>query len=316
MKVAFVFPGQGSQSVGMLASFAGHRAADTVLDRASAALGQDLRGLIESGPAEDLNLTVNTQPAMLVAAFAIYETWRAAGGIEPAVLAGHSLGEYTALTAARALALEDAVKLVRFRAAAMQEAVPVGVGAMAAVMGLADDDVRAACAEAADGEVVQAVNFNAPAQVVIAGHKGAVERACAAAKQRGAKRALTLPVSAPFHSSLMQPAADRLRHYLASVPVRAPAVPVINNVDVASEASADRIVDALSRQAASPVRWVETVQRLAREGVTHVVECGPGRVLSGLTKRIEPALESLSINDADSLAATLEALSQSGAQAS
>lgn len=315
MKIAFVFPGQGSQSVGMLASFTGNPVVESVLDRATAALGEDLRSLIANGPAEDLNLTVNTQPAMLVAAFAMYEAWRAAGGAEPVLVAGHSLGEYTALTAARALTLEDAVRLVRFRATAMQEAVPVGVGAMAAVMGLADDDVRLACQEAAAGEVVQAVNFNAPSQVVIAGHKEAVERACAAAKQRGAKRALVLPVSAPFHSSLMQPAADHLRQYLASVAIAAPAVPVINNVDVQTESSADRIVDALSRQAASPVRWVETVQRLAREGVTHVVECGPGRVLSGLTKRIEPALESLSVNDADSLAAALDTLTTPGVQA-
>ena len=315
MKIAFVFPGQGSQSVGMLTSFTGNPVVESVLDRASAALGEDLRSLIGDGPAEDLNLTVNTQPAMLVAAFAMYEAWRAAGGAEPVLVAGHSLGEYTALTAARALTLEDAVRLVRFRATAMQEAVPVGVGAMAAVMGLPDDDVRLACQEAAGGEVVQAVNFNAPSQVVIAGHKGAVERACAAAKQRGAKRALVLPVSAPFHSSLMQPAADRLRQYLASVAIAVPAMPVINNVDVQKESSADRIVDALSRQAASPVRWVETVQRLAREGVTHVVECGPGRVLSGLTKRIEPALESLSVNDADSLAAALDTLTTPGAHA-
>ena len=315
MKIAFVFPGQGSQSVGMLTSLTGNPVVESVLDRASAALGEDLRSLIADGPAEDLNLTVNTQPAMLVAAFAMYEAWRAAGGAEPVLVAGHSLGEYTALTAARALTLEDAVRLVRFRATAMQEAVPVGVGAMAAVMGLADDDVRLACQEAAGGEVVQAVNFNAPSQVVIAGHKGAVERACAAAKQRGAKRALVLPVSAPFHSSLMQPAADRLRQYLASVAIAVPAMPVINNVDVQTESSADRIVDALSRQAASPVRWVETVQRLAREGVTHVVECGPGRVLSGLTKRIEPALESLSVNDADSLAAALDTLTTPGAHA-
>ena len=315
MKIAFVFPGQGSQSVGMLTSLTGNPVVESVLDRASAALGEDLRSLIADGPAEDLSLTVNTQPAMLVAAFAMYEAWRAAGGAEPVLVAGHSLGEYTALTAARALTLEDAVRLVRFRATAMQEAVPVGVGAMAAVMGLPDDDVRLACQEAAGGEVVQAVNFNAPSQVVIAGHKGAVERACAAAKQRGAKRALVLPVSAPFHSSLMQPAADRLRQYLASVAIAVPAMPVINNVDVQTESSADRIVDALSRQAASPVRWVETVQRLAREGVTHVVECGPGRVLSGLTKRIEPALESLSVNDADSLAAALDTLTTPGAHA-
>jgi [acyl-carrier-protein] S-malonyltransferase len=222
VKIAFVFPGQGSQSLGMLASFAGNVVVERVLDRASSALGQDLRALIADGPAEDLNLTINTQPAMLAAAYAIFEAWRAAGGVEPALVAGHSLGEYTALTAGRALTLEDAVRLVRFRATAMQEAVPVGVGAMAAVMGLGDNDVRLACQEAAAGEVVQAVNFNAPSQVVIAGHKGAVERACAAAKQRGAKRAMMLPVSAPFHSTLMQPAADRQRQYLASVQIAAP----------------------------------------------------------------------------------------------
>jgi [acyl-carrier-protein] S-malonyltransferase len=300
----------------MLSSFIGNAAVESVMNRASAALGLDLRALIADGPAEDLSLTVNTQPAMLAAGFAMYEAWRAAGGAIPAVMAGHSLGEYTALTAARALTLEDAVRLVRFRATAMQEAVPVGVGAMAAIMGLPDDDVRAACAEAASGEVVQAVNFNAPSQVVIAGHKGAVERACAAAKQRGAKRALVLPVSAPFHSSLMQPAADRLRQYLVSVPITRPAVAVVNNVDVAIESESGRIVDALARQAASPVRWVETIQALARDGVTHVIECGPGRVLAGLTKRIEPGLESLSVNDVDSLAATLESIAQAGAHPS
>jgi [acyl-carrier-protein] S-malonyltransferase len=300
----------------MLSSFTAHPAVDSVLDRASAALGQDLRTMIADGPTEELGLTVNTQPAMLVAGFAMYEAWRAAGGAEPAIVAGHSLGEYTALTAARVLTLEDAVRLVRFRASAMQEAVPVGVGAMAAIMGLSDDDVRAACAEASVDELVQAANFNAPSQVVIAGHKGAVERACAAAKARGAKRALMLAVSAPFHSSLMQPAADRLREHLRSVRIVPPAVPVVNNVDVAMESAPDRIVDALSRQAASPVRWVEIIQSLARQGVTHVVECGPGRVLSGLTKRIEPALESLSVNDADSLAAVLATIDQSGAQPS
>jgi [acyl-carrier-protein] S-malonyltransferase len=297
----------------MLSSFAGNAAVDSVLDRASTALGLDMRAMIADGPAEELGLTVNTQPAMLVAGFAMYEAWRIAGGAEPALMAGHSLGEYTALTAARALVLEDALRLVRFRATAMQEAVPVGVGAMAAIIGLSDDDVRAACAEAAHGEVVQAANFNAPSQVVIAGHQGAVERACATAKQRGAKRALLLAVSAPFHSSMMQPAADRLRQYLASVPILPPAMPVVNNVDVAMESTADRIVDALSRQAASPVRWVEIIRTLAREGVTHVIECGPGRVLAGLTKRVEPGLESLSVNDAESLAATLEAIVRTGA---
>ncbi|HQR54855.1 MAG TPA: ACP S-malonyltransferase [Burkholderiaceae bacterium] len=306
MKLAFVFPGQGSQSVGMLSGF-DDPAVGKVLDRASAALGLDLRSLIASGPAEDLNLTVNTQPAMLVAGFAIYEAWRSAGGARPALVAGHSLGEYTALAAAEAMSLEDAVRLVRFRASAMQEAVPVGVGAMAAIIGLADEDVIRACAIAAEGQVVEAVNFNAPSQVVIAGHKEAVERACAAAKQLGAKRALVLPVSAPFHSSLLQPAAERLRAYLAQVAIKAPAIPMINNVDVAIESEPARIADALARQAAGPVRWVEIVRSLASQGVTHVVECGPGRVLAGLTRRIAPELESLAIFDPESLKEALAA---------
>jgi [acyl-carrier-protein] S-malonyltransferase len=280
MKLAFVFPGQGSQAVGMLSSF-DDPAISRVLDRASAALGQDIGALIANGPAEDLNLTVNTQPAMLVAGYAIYEAWRAAGGAIPALVAGHSLGEYTALTAADALTLEDAVRLVRFRASAMQEAVPVGVGAMAAIMGLSDDDVSRACATAAEDQIVEAVNFNAPSQVVIAGHKAAVERACAAAKQLGAKRALVLPVSAPFHSSLMQPAAERLRAYLATVPIKTPAIPLINNVDVAVESDPVRIADALARQAAGPVRWVEIVTSLASQGVTHIVECGAGQGAGG-----------------------------------
>jgi len=229
-------------------------------------------------------------------------------------MAGHSLGEYTALTAAAALKLEDAVRLVRFRATAMQEAVPVGTGAMAAILGLSDDDVRKACAQAlqegggSGGEVVEAVNFNAPAQVVIAGHKAAVERACTAARALGAKRALLLPVSAPFHSSLLQPAAVRLREYLASVEIAEPVIPVINNVDVAAETKPARIVDALARQAAGPVRWVEIVQSLTAQGVTHVVECGPGKVLAGLTRRIAPGLESIALNDAASIPATLAAL--------
>ena len=270
-------------------------------------MARTLRSLIANGPAEDLNLTVNTQPAMLVAGMAIYEAWRSAGGARPALVAGHSLGEYTALTAAEALSLEDAVRLVRFRASAMQEAVPVGVGAMAAIIGLSDEDVSRACATAAEGQVVEAVNFNAPSQVVIAGHKAAVERACAAAKQLGAKRALVLPVSAPFHSSLLQPAAERLRAYLAQVAIRAPAIPMINNVDVAIETEPARIADALARQAAGPVRWVEIVRSLASQGATHVVECGPGRVLAGLTRRIAPELESLAIFDAESLKEALAA---------
>ncbi|MGZ8253865.1 MAG: ACP S-malonyltransferase [Burkholderiaceae bacterium] len=301
MKIGFVFPGQGSQAVGMLDSFEGNDAVAEVLRDASAALGQDIGELIKSGPAEELSLTVNTQPVMLTAGFAVYRAWRAAGGAEPSVVAGHSLGEYTALTAGGALSLPDAVQLVRFRAQAMQEAVPVGEGAMAAILGLSDEQVCKACDEAAAGDVVEPVNFNAPSQVVIAGQAAAVARACEAAKRLGAKRALPLPVSAPFHSSLLRPASDRLRVYLANVRLSAPSVPLVNNVDVAVEREPGRIVDALARQAASPVRWVETIQRMAADGVTHVVECGPGRVLAGLTKRIAPALESIAIADAPGL---------------
>jgi len=308
MKIAFVFPGQGSQAVGMLDGFGDNPAVRGVLARADAALGEDLAGLIRSGPAESLNLTVNTQPAMLVAGLAAFEAWRAAGGAQPALMAGHSLGEYTALTAAGCLALEDAVRLVRFRAQAMQEAVPVGQGGMAAILGLDDDAVRAACDAAAQGEVVEAVNYNAPAQVVIAGARAAVERACQEAKKLGAKRAMQLPVSAPFHSSLLAPASVRLRDYLANVSIAAPQVPVINNVDVRAEDSAARIRDALARQAAAPVQWVRTVLELQSRGVTHVIECGPGKVLSGLVKRIAPDLQTGSIGDAASLDETLAQL--------
>jgi [acyl-carrier-protein] S-malonyltransferase len=308
MKIAFVFPGQGSQAVGMLDSFDGDAAVGDVVREASAALGQDLGALMKSGPAEQLSLTVNTQPVMLTAGYAVYRAWLAAGGKPPALVAGHSLGEYTALTAAGSLALADAVKLVRVRAQAMQEAVPVGAGAMAAILGLTDEQVRQACAEAAAGEIVEPVNFNAPSQVVIAGQAGAVARACEAAKKLGAKRALPLPVSAPFHSSLLKPASERLRAYLAGVALAAPAIPLVNNVDVAIESDPARIVDALARQAAAPVRWVETIQRMAAEGVTHVVECGPGRVLAGLTKRIAPSLESIAIPDAAGLKEALAKL--------
>lgn len=292
----------------MLGGFAGNAAVNDVLTRASAALGQDLRRLIFEGSVEELNLTVNTQPAMLTAAYACFAAWRAAGGAMPEVMAGHSLGEYTALTAAGALSLEDAVPLVRFRAQAMQEAVPVGTGAMAAILGLGDDDVGAACAESAGGETVEAVNFNAPSQVVIAGHKAAVGRACEAAKARGAKRAVLLPVSAPFHSSLLKPAADRLAVKLESIPMHAPAVAVINNIDVAIESDPARIRAALARQAAGPVRWADTIQAMAARGITHVVECGPGRVLAGLTKRIASGVESLAIVDEASLKDVLEKL--------
>jgi [acyl-carrier-protein] S-malonyltransferase len=311
MKLALVFPGQGSQSVGMMQSFAESPAVRDTFAEASDVLRQDLWKLAAEGPAEDLNATVNTQPLMLTAAYAVYRAWRAAGGAPPAMVAGHSLGEYTALVAAGVIAFKDALPLVRFRAQAMQEAVPIGTGAMAAVLGLDDDAVRAACVDAAQGEVVEAVNFNAPSQVVIAGHKGAVERGAALVKTRGAKRAVLLPVSAPFHSSLLKPAAQRLAQYLADVPFAAPNLPVINNVDVATVGGAAQIKDALARQACSPVRWVEVVQAMAAAGVTHVAECGPGKVLAGLTKRIDGSLQGLAIADAASLDQALQALGAS-----
>ncbi|HEY2607214.1 ACP S-malonyltransferase [Paraburkholderia sp. RL18-103-BIB-C] len=306
MKFAFVFPGQGSQSVGMLNAFADHAIVRETVQEASDALNQDLGKLIAEGPVEDLNLTTNTQPVMLTAAYAIYRAWQQAGGPKPAIVAGHSLGEYTALVAAGALAFRDAVPLVRFRAQAMQTAVPVGEGGMAAILGLDDDTVRAVCAEASVAGVVEAVNFNAPAQVVIAGHKAAVEKACEVAKAKGAKRALPLPVSAPFHSSLLKPASDQLREYLASVDVQVPAIPVINNVDVAVVNEPARIKDALVRQAAGAVRWVESVQAMAAQGVTHVIECGPGKVLAGLTRRIDGNLAGASVLDPASLEETLK----------
>jgi [acyl-carrier-protein] S-malonyltransferase len=306
MKFAFVFPGQGSQSVGMLNAFADHAVVRETVQEASDALNQDLGKLIAEGPTEDLNLTTNTQPVMLTAAYAMYRAWLQAGGPKPALVAGHSLGEYTALVAAGAIAFRDAVPLVRFRAQAMQTAVPVGEGGMAAILGLDDDTVRAVCAEASVAGVVEAVNFNAPAQVVIAGHKAAVEKACEVAKAKGAKRALPLPVSAPFHSSLLKPASDQLREYLASVDVQVPAIPVINNVDVAVVNEPAKIKDALVRQAAGAVRWVESVQAMSAQAVTHVIECGPGKVLAGLTKRIDGNLVGASIFDPASLEETLK----------
>ncbi|MFM0396371.1 ACP S-malonyltransferase [Paraburkholderia phytofirmans] len=306
MKFAFVFPGQGSQSVGMLNAFADHAIVRETVQEASDALNQDLGKLIAEGPVEDLNLTTNTQPVMLTAAYAMYRAWLQAGGPKPAIVAGHSLGEYTALVAAGAIAFRDAVPLVRFRAQAMQTAVPVGEGGMAAILGLDDDAVRAVCAEASVAGVVEAVNFNAPAQVVIAGNKAAVEKACEVAKAKGAKRALPLPVSAPFHSSLLKPASDQLCEYLASVEVQVPAIPVINNVDVAVVNEPVKIKDALVRQAAGAVRWVESVQAMSAQGVTHVIECGPGKVLAGLTKRIDGNLVGASIFDPASLEETLK----------
>ena len=292
----------------MMQPFAQSKGVREVFVEASDVLKQDLWKLVADGPAEELNSTVNTQPLMLTAGYAVYRAWRDAGGTEPAVLAGHSLGEYTALVVAGALAFRDALSLVRFRAQAMQEAVPVGEGAMAAILGLEDDVVHAACREAAQGQVVEAVNFNAPSQVVIAGHKPAVERGTAAAKAKGAKRAVMLPVSAPFHSSLLRPAADKLRGYLVNIGVSTPRIPVVNNVDVEIESDPQRIRDALARQACKPVRWVEVVRHMAGMGVTHVVECGPGKVLAGLTRRIDGNLQGLAITDPQSLEQAMQAL--------
>jgi len=307
-KFAFVFPGQGSQAIGMLNGFEGNQVVRDTIIEASDALGFDLGKLIAEGPKEELDLTTNTQPVMLTAAVACYRAWVDAGGQAPALVAGHSLGEYSALVATGAIAFKDAVPLVRFRAQAMQEAVPVGQGGMAAILGLSDEEVRSACEDAAQDEVVEAVNFNAPAQVVIAGHKAAVERACEIAKGKGAKRALPLPVSAPFHSSLLKPASDRLRAYIAGVPFSAPQIPLINNVDVAVESEIAAIKDALVRQAASPVRWVETIRKMAGEGVTHIIECGPGKVLAGLTKRIDGNLVGEAVFDSSSVDKVLELL--------
>ncbi|MDB5864890.1 MAG: fabD [Betaproteobacteria bacterium] len=307
-KFALVFPGQGSQSVGMMQAYSESTVVRAVFREASEVLGQDLWTLVAEGPAEELNATVNTQPVMLTAGYATYRAWVEAGGAEPTMLAGHSLGEYSALVAAGVLEFSDALPLVRFRAQAMQDAVPLGTGAMAAILGLTDDAVRSACAQAAAGEVVEAVNFNAPSQVVIAGHKAAVERGAAAAKAAGARRAVMLPVSAPFHSSLLEPAAQRLAGYVSGIPFKAPRIPVVNNVDVAVIADPEGIRRALARQACSPVRWVEVIQALARAGVTDVVECGPGRVLAGLARRIDPALKGHAVTDPQSLDQTLEAL--------
>ena len=311
---AFVFPGQGSQAVGMLDAWGDHPAVRDTLAEASQALGEDVAKLIHEGPKEALALTTNTQPVMLVAGVAAWRAWLAEGGAKPSVVAGHSLGEYSALVAAGVLTLAQAAPLVRFRAQAMQEAVPVGVGAMAAVLGMPADQVKAGCAEvtasfgAGSAEVVEAVNFNDPMQTVIAGSKAAVDKACEVLKANGAKRALPLPVSAPFHSSLMKPAAEALRVRLAEVELLAPQIPVLNNIDVAVENDPARIRDALVRQAAGPVRWVESVQALQQRGVTAIVECGPGKVLSGMAKRIAPDLASGVILDPASLAETQQLL--------
>ncbi len=311
---AFVFPGQGSQSVGMLDAWGAHPVVQQVLDEASTALGEDLAVLIHDGPKEALGLTTNTQPVMLVAGVAAYRVWMDEVGQAPSAVAGHSLGEYSALVASGVLTLAQAVPLVRLRAQAMQDAVPVGVGAMAAILGMEAQRVVAGCLEvsqtfAADsGEVVEAVNFNDPAQTVIAGSRAAVDKACEWLKSQGAKRALPLPVSAPFHSSLMRPAAERLKQALAATALQAPSIALINNVDVAEVQTPDGIRDALFRQAFGAVRWVECVQAIQARGLQHIVECGPGKVLAGLCKRIDPTLTALVVADPTSLAETREAL--------
>jgi [acyl-carrier-protein] S-malonyltransferase len=307
MKFAFVFPGQGSQSVGMMAGWGERAEIRATFQEASDALGQDLWALVADGPTELLNQTANTQPAMLAADIAVWRAWQAVGGAVPALLAGHSLGEYAALVTAGALDFADAIRLVRFRAEAMQAAVPEGVGAMAAILGLDDDAVRAVCNAAAAGEAVEAVNLNSPGQVVIAGNKAAVERAMALAKEKGAKRALPLPVSVPSHSSLMQPAADRLLVHLQSVSIAAPMIPVLHNTDVQAHAEPEAIRIALARQLHTPVRWVETVRALKAAGIERVIECGPGKVLAGLNKRIDDSLPALALTDESGLAAALNA---------
>ena len=311
---AFVFPGQGSQSVGMLDAWGDHPAVLETLKEASDAMGEDLGALIHLGPKEALALTTNTQPVMLVSAIASYRAWLAEGGAQPAVVAGHSLGEYSALVAAGVLTLAQAAPLVRFRAAAMQDAVAVGVGAMAAILGMDAAKVIEGCAQAKatfpaeSGEVVEAVNFNDPAQTVIAGSKAAVEKACEVLKAMGAKRALNLPVSAPFHSSLMRPAAEKLKERLAATPFAVPQIQVVNNIDAAVETDADRIRDALYRQAFGPVRWVECIQAIKAQGISMVLECGPGKVLAGMVKRIDADMTGLPVFDPASLAEAKGAL--------
>jgi [acyl-carrier-protein] S-malonyltransferase len=311
-KIAFVFPGQGSQTVGMLDAFIDNLVVKSTLEEASHSIGFDIGKMIQEGPKETLALTENTQPVMLTSAIAIYRAWLSAGGSVPMMLAGHSLGEYTAYVAAGAMGFHDAVPLVKFRAKAMQNAVPVGAGGMAAIVGMSDDQVRQLCldTQAATGKTLDPVNFNAPSQVVIAGHKEAVDYACAHAKPAGAKLAVPLDVSAPFHSSLLRPAAEELSIYLKNVSISSPGIPVINNVDVTVINDPLGIKDALIRQAYSPVRWVETIRLMAQHGVTHIIECGPGKVLAGMVKRIDGNIKIMNIYDPTSISEVLEGLNQ------
>lgn len=305
---AFVFPGQGSQSRGMMNGYADFAAVRETFTEASDILKQDLWQLVAEGTDADLNATVNTQPIMLTAGVAVYRAWQSQNGAKPAIMAGHSLGEYTALVAAGALSFADALPLVRFRAQCMQEAVPEGKGGIAAILGLDDEVVRAVCAEGAQGQVLEAVNFNSPGQVVIAGDRAAVERGMEIAKAKGAKRALMLPMSVPSHCSLLKGAAEKMRVQLDKVVVSAPAIPVLHNADVAAYSDATKIKDALVRQLYSPVRWVETVQAFGRQGITHNVECAPGKVLAGLNKRIDANQQAMAINDGEAIKAALAAL--------
>ncbi|WP_212784844.1 ACP S-malonyltransferase [Ferrigenium kumadai] len=307
-KFAFVFPGQGSQSRGMMNGYADFAAVRDTFTEASDVLKQDLWQLVAEGEDAELNATVNTQPIMLTAGVAVYRAWQSQNGAAPAIMAGHSLGEYTALVAGGAISFADALPLVRYRAQCMQQAVPEGVGGIAAILGLDDDMVRAVCAEGAQGEVLEAVNYNSPGQVVIAGNRGAVERGMELAKAKGAKRAIMLPMSVPSHCSLLKGAAEQLRDYLKNVTVQAPSIPVLHNADVASYSDAASIRDALVRQLYSPVRWVETVQAFGKQGITHNVECAPGKVLAGLNKRIDTNQQALAINDGEVLKAALAAL--------
>ncbi len=310
MSLAFVFPGQGSQSVGMLADLAASEAlVEQTFAEASEVLGYDLWQKVSAGPSDELNQTHITQPAMLAAGIAVWRIWQQKGGATPTMMAGHSLGEYSALVAAGALAFADGIRLVAERGRLMQQAVPAGSGAMAAILGLDDAQVVAVCEQAAEGEVVSAVNFNAIGQVVIAGQTAAVDRAMALAKEAGAKRALPLPVSVPSHCALMQPAADELGKLLAGITINRPSIPVINNADVARSEDPAAIRDALVRQLSSPVRWVETVQTMAADGVDTLVECGPGKVLMGLNKRIVKEMKAMAVLDPASLDAALAELS-------
>ncbi len=308
MSFAFVFPGQGSQSVGMMQAYGDLPGIRSTFDEASAILGQDLWALVTQGTEETLALTIHTQPVMLAAGVAVYRAWLASGGKPPQCVAGHSLGEYTALVAAGSLSFADAVRLTRFRAEAMQQAVPHGVGGMAAILGLDDEAVRAACSEAAGNEVLEPANFNSPGQVVIAGHRTAIERGVEAAKAHGAKRAIPLAMSVPSHCSLMKPAAERLQDYLADITLQVPTIPVIHNATVGEATTPEAIRSALVEQLYSPVRWVETIQAMAARGITQVFECGPGKVLAPLVKRIRPEVQGLALNDAATLAAARDNL--------